>query len=342
MIVGKILTVSNLNKIYSIVRNYKNIKFYSKEIKTKKEKTDFKVEKKKDGLIEIPTTPKEPAGARHMPTDIVLVRHGESEGNVYLRKSNHSFKETFINRPTSLWRLTKKGREQANTTGDWIKKNISSQFYRYYTSEYLRAMETAALFNIPNAHWLTATYLRERDWGQFELLTNEERWERFRLEMMRRKRDSFYFAPPGGESMAQVLVRVDHVLSILHSECSHKKILIVSHGEVISAFMIRLEKISQIQYKEFCESHKTEPHRLLNYCQVVHYTRINPETKQISPNLKWVRSVCPWNIKKSDLNWREFGRTFYTNEKILEVVSKYPPLIDSEEDDLEDDLEDDS
>jgi phosphohistidine phosphatase SixA len=61
--------------------------------------------------------------------------------------------------------LTDKGIKQAKVTGEWIRENIGDQFDRYYTSEYVRAMETGAHLGLPNAKWYTEIVLRERDKG---------------------------------------------------------------------------------------------------------------------------------------------------------------------------------
>lgn len=44
----------------------------------------------------------------------------------------------------------------------------------------------------------------------------------------------FFWSPPGGgESMAQVCIRIDHTLNTLRRECSNQKVIIVCHGEVM-------------------------------------------------------------------------------------------------------------
>ena len=56
----------------------------------------------------------------------------------------------FRNRHSSTWLLTNKGREEAKAAGEWIRNNLNTDnIDRLYTSEYLRAMETAALLDIP-------------------------------------------------------------------------------------------------------------------------------------------------------------------------------------------------
>jgi broad specificity phosphatase PhoE len=117
-----------------------------------------------------------------------------------------------------------------------VKKNIGDHFDRCYTSEYVRAMETAALLDLPNAKWYTEIVLRERDKGQMDNTSAVDKKTIFKEEMERRKRDAFFWAPPGGESLAQICIRIDHTLNTLRRECSHQRVMIVCHGEVMWAF----------------------------------------------------------------------------------------------------------
>lgn len=44
-------------------------------------------------------------------------------------------------------------------------EQVGLYFDNYYTSEYVRALETAALLNLPQARWNKEFYLREQDKG---------------------------------------------------------------------------------------------------------------------------------------------------------------------------------
>lgn len=93
-----------------------------------------------------------------LPIDLVLLRHGQSEGNLARQRSkdgdNSVFIEEFKNRHTAQYRLTAKGREQAKRAGAWLRKEFGDRrvrFDRYFVSEYTRAKETAALLALPHA-----------------------------------------------------------------------------------------------------------------------------------------------------------------------------------------------
>lgn len=264
-----------------------------------------------------------------MPIDLVLVRHGESEGNAANARSrkgdNRDFNELFKSRHSSLWRLTNKGRNQARQAGEWIKRNIGTDFFRYYASEYLRAMETAALLELPNANWYVDFYLRERDWGAMDLMTDEARHKKYAEELAMRKIDSFYWCPPRGESMANLCRREDKILETLHRECADKKVIIVCHGEVMWAFRVRLERMLQGRFKELDTS--SHPFDRIHNCQILHYSRRHPETGEIEPYINWFRSVCPSNFSLSRNDWEKINRRRFSNEDLLKEVENYPRII---------------
>lgn len=265
-----------------------------------------------------------------MPIDLILVRHGESEGNLANRlskKGDHSaFTDEFKSRQNAFWRLTSLGKEQAKIAGQWIRTNFNGGIFdRYYVSEYVRALETAAWLQLPDASWYPEFYLRERDWGQLDIMSQEERLEKFGDEMKRRERDGLYWAAPGGESQANTCLRIDRVLHTLHRECSDKTVLIVCHGEIIRSFQLRLERIRQEQFMEIWQS-KNIFDKIHN-CQIIHYTRRDPEKRTFSPFANWVRSICPWDMSRSSNDWRRITRKKYTNEELLAEVEKIPRLV---------------
>ena len=54
----------------------------------------------------------------------------------------------------------------------------------------------------------------------------------FGKKVARGRRDSMFFAPPGGESLANVVLRLDMVLAELNTLCPNKSVLVCCHGEV--------------------------------------------------------------------------------------------------------------
>lgn len=268
-----------------------------------------------------------------MPMDLVLVRHGQSEGNaankLSRRGDNRAFTEEYRKRHSSQWRLTDAGIRQAQAAGAWIREHIGGVFDRYYTSEYLRAMETAALLRLPEATWFADFYLREREWGELDVMPDNERLERYGESLQRRTQDTFYWTPPGGESIAALCLRIDRVLDTLHRECDGKRVIIVCHGEVTWGFRIRLERIPQRRYRELDFS--SNPHERVHNGQVIHYTRRSPVGGQVVPYFSWMRSVCPWDMSKSCNEWETIIRPRYGNDDLLAIVREVQRLVNDPE-----------
>jgi len=271
----------------------------------------------------------------HMPIDLVLVRHGESEGNLAQSKSakgdESAWKmDEFQNRHTSLFRLTDIGREQARSGSKWLRKSIGA-FDKYYSSDYIRAIETAALLDLEGP-WITDFFLRERDQGAFGSLSKAERTSKFSNEVAKRDRDVFYFAPPGGESVANACLRVHRVLSELRNECSGFKVICVCHGNILWGFRLCIEHMTQERFRALNSSPET---KLVNGT-IIHYTRRHPETGEISATLDWMRIVCPWDPSKSvHPDWVRIHRPVWTNEEMLKRVNLVPQLCNNSAEELE-------
>lgn len=266
-----------------------------------------------------------------LPIDLVLVRHGQSEENAAKRLSesgnNSIFTNTFRDRHTASFRLTKAGRNQARRAGIFLSDEFPQGFDRYITSEYNRAMETAGLLGLPNAEWFCDFYLTGRDWGEIDVLPEDERRERLGKALRRQKVEPFFWRPPNGESFADVCFRVDRVLDTLHRECSGKRVLIVCHGEVMWAFRVKLERMSQIRFKELNLSKQPE-HRIYN-CQILHYSRKNPKNGKLAPFAEWVRHIRPTDTPPTiDSDWQKIKRPRYSNSNLIKMVSQTPCMIE--------------
>jgi NAD+ kinase len=236
------------------------------------------------------------------------------------------FTEEFRSRHSSRFRLTDTGREQAKIAGDWIRAHIGERFDRYLTSEYLRAMETAGLLGLPGAEWQADFYLRERDGGLLDAMATDEMFRRYPDDMRERDRDAFYWRPPGGESLAEVCLRIDRILDTLRRSERAERVIVVCHGEVMRAFRVRIERIPQHRYMELHAP--PDPRDQIHNCQVIHYTRRDPEEHgRIKDYLAWMRSVCPWDDTLSRNNWNPVSRPRYDNEELLELAEQTPRVI---------------
>jgi broad specificity phosphatase PhoE len=268
---------------------------------------------------------------RMMPIDLVLVRHGESEGNVANRTSragdNSLFTDEFRKRHSSSWRLTDKGIEQAKAAGKWIRANFQGppHFIRYYTSTFIRAMETAGLLDLPKADWFREFYLRERDWGDLDVTPENERKEKFREALEKRDVEPMLWTPPNGQPLVDTCIRVDRINHTMHRECSDGAVAIVCHAEVIMCFRFRIERMTDERFKALHFSRNAKDH--IHNGQIVHYTRRNPETQKIERYLNWMRSICPWDPSRSTNTWQQVVRPRFSNEDLLKEVGKVKRLV---------------
>lgn len=267
----------------------------------------------------------------NLPIDIFLIRHGESEGNLAQAQSKKGddslWTSDFSQRHTSNYRLTDRGRAQAQIAGEWVKKNIGDTFDTYWVSEYVRALETAAILDFKNAKWHCEFYLREQDKGILGGKSHLSREKEYSDQLEKLKKDSFYVAPPGGESMANSCLRVDRIISMWQTSCPGQKIIAVCHGNIMTAFRVRLERMSQSRYQEIQKSSSQTDK--IQHCQILHYTRRDPVSGEISPIVKWMKSICPWDESLSKNEWEEIVRPIFNNEALLMEVNKVPQLINN-------------
>ena len=134
-----------------------------------------------------------------LPLDLVLVRHGESEGNIAVDASkggdNSIFTPEFRNRHSREFRLTDKGIAQAKAAGEWLRTNVPFPFTYFCVSDYIRAKETAALLALPDARWKDEFYLRERDRGLIDNIPRDEERTEFPREHAQYLLDRFLSVP---------------------------------------------------------------------------------------------------------------------------------------------------
>lgn len=198
-------------------------------------------------------------------------------------------------------------------------------FDRKYTSEYVRAMETAGLMNLGGPKWFCDFFISERLWGDLDSLTEQERQDRFGEALKMRDVEPFFWSPPGGESFAQLCLRVDRMLATLARECSDKRVVIVCHGEVMWAFRIRLERMSQVRFKELHLSRKGEDR--IHNCQILHYMRRDPEAGALSKYYDHMQIIRPTESPAQEFPVVKIERPAYTSGELLGVVDNFEQLV---------------
>ena len=270
-----------------------------------------------------------------MPKNLVLVRHGESEGNIATKAAENGdtrwYTDSFITTPGHQWRLTARGRAQAAASGAWIRTNVADRFDRYYVSPFVRTKETADHLDLPGSRWALNRALRERDWGDIGTLPRNEFESRpeYALNAWLKAHDPLYWRPPGGESIAGVAEdRIRNVLSTLHRECEGQDVIAVAHGEVMWAFRLVLERLDDARFVELDADQGEKIHN----CAVLHYTRVDPVSGDLEPRLTWLRRAHP--IIEPDGTstmhvepWLRIPFRTYSSDELLAQVAAVPTLF---------------
>ena len=168
------------------------------------------------------------------PNRIILVRHGESEGNA---DRNH-----YRTIPDYALMLTPNGVAQARQAGREIKEIIGSENIHVYLSPYFRTRQTCQYIRESIETNVVKTTedprLRELDWGHLRHPDDNEEIIRARDSF-----STFYYRIPDGESGADVYDRVSTFLETLHRDFNKKEYpqntLIVTHGLTLRLFLMR-------------------------------------------------------------------------------------------------------
>lgn len=185
------------------------------------------------------------------PKQIVLVRHGEShfnKVNITLGLDSDGMKKQFDGVSDLNVSLTDLGVNQAILTGKSLY-NQGFQFDFAYHSGYRRTKDT--LFHILRAFSEKQLSLldikedfslRERKTGYTLGMTKEEIKQHFPfIDDYFKRTGNFFSRPIGGESIADVFERIRISLQEIFRQTEGKKLLISSHGRVISVIRFILE-----------------------------------------------------------------------------------------------------
>jgi len=184
------------------------------------------------------------------PASLMLVRHGESLGNVArdAAESSASPRIDIAERDMDV-PLSERGAEQSAAVGEWLRQLRTARPAVVLASPYLRAAQTAQIAvgvaGIAGPVVLDER-LREREFGALDRLTRIGIEQRFPEEAAARARvGKFYYRPPSGESWCDVALRVRSALDSITREYSGRRVLIVTHEVVIFMFRYILEQLTE-------------------------------------------------------------------------------------------------
>ena len=183
--------------------------------------------------------------------ELLLIRHGESEGNVAATEARLAGAEVIdVPARDADVNLSDTGREQAKALGTALAR-IAEEFRpdAVVSSPYARALQTAEI-GVETAGWpvkvRTDERLRDRELGILDRLTRLGVDTRFPEEAERRLwLGKLYYRPPGGESWADVALRLRSVLDELNSLGTGHRVMLVCHDAVILLFRYVLEGMNE-------------------------------------------------------------------------------------------------
>src|SRR3954466_14478939 len=184
------------------------------------------------------------------PRELILVRHGESAGNVARDLAESSGEEwiDIADRDMDV-PLSDRGREQAQALGCWLKDLGPRAPTVAIASPYRRAADTATVATATSGLDINAVLderLREREFGILDRLTRKGIVARHPTEAEARTRvGKFYYRPPGGESWCDVALRVRSALDTIAREYAGEPVLVVAHEVVILMFRYVLEQLTE-------------------------------------------------------------------------------------------------
>jgi broad specificity phosphatase PhoE len=178
---------------------------------------------------------------------LAVVRHGQSVGNVAAEAAETGGLEVIdIAERDADVPLSDAGREQAAGVRHALADHLPEIAI---VSPYLRARQTAEIAlagtGVP---LLVDERLRDRELGILDLLTARGVQARLPAEAQRRNRlGKFYYRPPGGESWADMLLRLRSLLRELRQDHPDGHVVLFAHEASVMLFRYLVEGLDEAQ-----------------------------------------------------------------------------------------------
>lgn len=168
--------------------------------------------------------------------ELWLARHGESDANRAADRAEHAGLEVIdVGHRDPDVPLSPIGAEQARALGQWLARNPLPD--TVWSSPYLRAVDTARIAMETAGRTPRITLderLRDRELGVLDALTSRGVEARYPDEARRRRWiGKYFYRPPGGESWADVALRLRSALADVSMRHEGERVLIVAHDAVV-------------------------------------------------------------------------------------------------------------
>ncbi|WP_194397576.1 histidine phosphatase family protein [Microbacterium atlanticum] len=190
--------------------------------------------------------------------ELWLVRHGESIGNVAATRAEIEGLEVIpLDERDADVPLSDTGRDQAAALGGWLQGHRGS-VDAFWVSPYRRARETLEIAleaSGGDGAVVVDERLRDRELGILDLLTRTGVVRRHPEEMARRKHlGKFYHRPPGGESWADVALRLRSFLREALAGPG-ERVVLVAHDAVVMLLLYVLRGLREDELLAFADDH---------------------------------------------------------------------------------------
>ena len=185
------------------------------------------------------------------PTMLLLVRHGESLGNLAAARAEAERSEVVeVATRDADTPLSDRGRDQARALGTFLASlDPDERPEVVWCSPYVRARETARIALEEAGLDLPVRLderLRDRELGILDRLTWRGVQARHPSEAERRRHlGKMYHRPPGGESWADVALRARAALGDLLPRDAGRRVLVVVHDAVVMLLRYVLEELTE-------------------------------------------------------------------------------------------------
>ena len=193
---------------------------------------------------------------QNWPERLWLVRHGQSQGNVARDAADLAGLATIdIDLRDVDVPLSELGFKQAEAAGRWFASLPQGERPEVIlSSPYVRARQTAELICKAGglaegrARTIIDERLREREFGVFDRLTTAGIKDKYPEEAEHRAMlGKFYHRAPGGESWADVILRLRSAMNTINLHYCNRRVLVVCHQVVVLCMRYILEELDETQ-----------------------------------------------------------------------------------------------
>jgi broad specificity phosphatase PhoE len=181
------------------------------------------------------------------PKRIILIRHGQSEGN--------TDRIVYSTKPDFALLLTPNGVQQALHAGERLLSLVGDESLQFYVSPLFRTQQTfqQIIKSFPRSQywWREEPRLREQEWGHLRSLDQCRE-----VDQLRDAYGTFYFRIPNGESAADVYDRVSDFFHTLFRDFAKanfpQNAVMVTHGMTIRLFLMRWFHYPVTEFEQLC------------------------------------------------------------------------------------------